>query len=489
MDKIKVVYVAFECEPFFSTGNLGAVVGSLTNRIAKINRDEYDVNVILPLYSHINREFRNKLVYLSQITVNLSWRRQYCGIYRYEKNGVNYYFLDNEYYFKRHNLYGYFDDAERFAFFAKASIDVMLYLNINPNIVHAHDHMTGLVPVYMKTLYSNYNEFKNTKVVFTIHSVEFQGIYALDDDIICDVFGLPSEVKPILEYRNDLNVMKAAMETADFVTTVSETFAEEILTSKYANGLEYEAQRINDEGKLTGILNGIDKTYYNPKTDKALFAKYDRKDLTNRIINKVELQKMLNLVVSERIPTIGIVSVLSEEKGFRDLKLILDELLLENVQLIVLGVGDNYYEELLTHYSVNNRAKMRAVIAYNEDLARKIFAASDIYLVPSYNEPCGLNHMLASRYGAVPIVRSVGGLKDTVVDFSNGNGNGYVFDGDSKALLETIKRALNDYKNQELWQKYQYRVMNVDFGWTASTKEYLKLYKKLTMNVMKEYKK
>ncbi len=486
MNKMNIVYVAFECEPFFSTGNLGSVVGSLTNRIAKIGKDDYEISVILPLYSHIGREFRNKLIYVSQIIVGLAWRKQYCGIYKYEKNGVNYYFLDNEYYFKRHNLYGYFDDAERFAFFSKASIDVMLYLNMHPAIIHAHDHMTGLVPVYVKTLYSKYEELKNTKVVYTIHSVDFQGIYSLDDDVVCDVFGLSADLKPILEYRNNLNVMKAAMETADFVTTVSETFAKEILDSRFANGLEYEAQRINAEGKLSGILNGIDKVYYNPLKDKALFAKYDRNDLTNKVINKTELQKMLNLVVDENIPMIGIVSVLSEEKGFKDLKLILDELMSLNVQLIILGVGDNYYEGLLTHYSVNNRAKMRAVIAYNEDLARKIFAASDIYLVPSYNEPCGLNHMLASRYGAIPVVRSVGGLKDTISDFSNENGNGYVFEGDSRALMDAIKRALTDYKNAELWQKYQYRVMNVDFGWTQSTKEYLKLYQKLTKNVMKE---
>lgn len=486
MDKMKIAYVAFECEPFISTGNLGAVVGSLTNRIAKIGKDDYEVSVILPLYSHINREFRNKLIYISQITVNLSWRKQYCGIYKYEKNGVNYYFLDNEYYFKRHNLYGYFDDAERFAFFAKASIDVMLYLNIRPDIVHAHDHMTGLVPVYMKTLYNNIIDFKNTKIVFTIHSVDYQGIYSLDDDIIYDVFGLTSDLKPILEYNNNLNVMKAAMETADYVTTVSKSFAEEILDSKYANGLEYEARRISDAGKLCGILNGIDKLYYNPLKDKALFAKYDRNDVTNKVINKVELQRMLNLVVDENIPIIGLVSLLSEDKGFKDLKLILDNLMSQNVQIIILGVGDSYYEEFLTHYSFNNRAKMRVVIAYNDDLARKIFAASDIYLVPSYNEPCGLNHMIASRYGAIPVVRAVGGLKDTIKDFKTKSGNGYVFNGDEKELLATIKRALDDYKNKELWQQYQYQVMNVDFGWTSSTKEYLKLYQNLTKNVIKE---
>lgn len=482
MEAKKIIYVASECEPFFSTGNLGAVVGSLSSRITKIGKEEYDVTVILPLYSHINREYRNKLIYVSQLTIMLSWRRQYCGIYKYEKNGITYYFLDNEYYFKRHNLYGYFDDGERFAFLCKAALDVILYLNMNPSIIHVHDHLTGLLPVYAKVLYNNNTEISKAKIVFTIHTVDYQGVYALDDDIIMDVFGLPIESKRILEYNGNLNIMKAAMETADYVTTVSESFAMEITDPIYANGLESQAKRIKEANKLTGIINGIDKVIYNPLKDKALFAKYDKKDISNKVINKIELQKMLSLKVDEKVPLIGIVSLLTEEKGFQDIKKILDELLLENLEIVILGVGDSYYEELLSHYSTNYKAKLRAVIAYNEDLARKIFAAADIYLAPSYNEPCGLNHMIASRYGAVPIVRAVGGLKDTISDFSKENGNGYVYQGDSKELLSTIKRALNDYKKPDIWQEYQYRVMNVDFGWTPSTSKYLKLYQKLLVN-------
>lgn len=485
MEIKKIVYVASECEPFFSTGNLGAVVGSLSSRIARIGKEEYEIVVILPLYSHIGREYRNKLIYVSQMIVELSWRKQYCGIYKYEKNGVTYYFLDNEYYFKRHNLYGYFDDAERFAFLCKAALDVILYLNMRPNIIHVHDHITGLLPVYARTLYQDYEDIKQSKIVFTIHSVDYQGVYSLDDDIVSDVFGLPLASKELLEYNGNLNIMKAAMETADFVTTVSESFAKEILNPPYANGLEYEARRVKNANKLMGILNGIDKVYYNPLKDKALFAKYDKKDITNKVVNKVELQKMLNLTVDERIPLIGMVGELTDEKGLRDVQKILDHLLHENIEMVILGVENSYYEELLMHYSANNRAKFRSVIAYNEDLARKIFAAADLYLVPSYNEPCGLNHMLASRYGAVPVVRSVGGLKDSIVDFKKNNGNGYVYSGDEQTLLATIKRALNDYKNPEIWQEYQYRVMNVDFGWTSSTKEYLKLYKKLTKNILK----
>ena len=383
------------------------------------------------------------------MVVRLSWRNQYCGIYKYEKQGVTFYFLDNEYYFKRHNLYGYFDDAERFAFLSKAAIDMIVYLNMKPSIIHVHDHLTGLVPVYLRTLYEGVPNFSNTKTVFTIHSVDYQGVYGLDDDLICDVYGLPLSAKPILEYNKNSNVMKAAMETSDFVTTVSKTFAKEILTKEHANGLEFEAMRINDAHKLIGILHGIDKNFYNPAKDKALFEKFDRHDASNRSVNKEELQKMLSLPIDKDIPLIGMVGELNHSKGLSDLCAIMDSLMKEKVQIVILGTGDSYYEELLTNYSTTYRAKVRNIVAYNEDLARKIFAASDMYLVPSINEPCGLNHMIASRYGAVPIVRSVGGLKDTVKDISKG-GNGYIFSGDKTKLLEVIKKALDDYKNKEL---------------------------------------
>lgn len=478
METKRVVFVATECEPFFSTGNLGSVIGSITNRLAKQGKDEFEISVILPLYSHINRDYRNKLIYVSQMMVSLAWRKQYCGIYKYEKNGVTFYFLDNEYYFKRHNLYGYFDDAERFAFFSKAALDAMIYLNMRPDIIHAHDHLTGLVPVYAKELYYNNEDIKNSKVVFTVHSVDYQGIYGLDDDIICDVYGLPLSTKTILEYNGNSNVLKAALEKSDFVTTVSKSFAKEMLLPEYANGLEYQTQRIDEAHKLIGILNGMDKVFYNPAKDKALFERYDRNDYSNKIINKLELQKMLSLPIDENIPVIGMVVELIKEKGFDDLSEILEQLMNEKVQIIILGIGDSYYEDLLTNYSTQYKAKVRTIVAYNEDLARKIFAASDIYLVPSHNEPCGLNHMIASRYGAIPVVRSVGGLKDTIKDFSK-KGNGYVFSGDSEALYKAIKKALTDYNNKELWKEYINIVMNTDFGWTKSANEYLKLYRNL----------
>ena len=475
MDFKNIVMVAAECEPFFSTGSYGSVVGSVSNRLAKVGKDDYEVAVILPLYANISHEYRNKLIYVSQMTVTLSWRKQYCGIYKYEKNDVTYYFLDNEYYFKRHNLYGYFDDAERFAFLSKAALDLICYLNIKPDIIHVHEHVTGLVPIYAKYLYQDREEIKNAKYVYTMHSINYQGIYGLDEDIICDVFGLPMTTKSVFDYKGNLNIVKAAMELSDAVTTGSKTFAKEILTPEFSEGLEYQARRIAEQGKLFGINNGIDKNYYNPAKDKALFEKFDRNDFRKRVLNKVELQRMLSLPVNPDIPMIGMIGQLNKTKGLCDVKQILDKLMVENVQLVILGQGDSYYEDYLIHSSSNYRAKMRSIIAYNTDLARKIFAACDIYLAPSINEPCGINQMVASRYGAVPVVREVGSFKDTIKDFSKG-GNGFTYKGNHEELLKTIKRAIEDYKNKQLWKEYQSKVMNVDFGWTKSSKEYIKLY-------------
>jgi starch synthase len=251
MNSKKIVIVASECQPFFASGGLGDVIGSLPQKIAKlVSPEENQVSVILPLYSKFtNNKYRNKLVYIGQTTVQLSWRKQYCGIFRYIEKGVTYYFLDNEYYFKHSNYYGYFDDGERFAFFSKAAIDVMAYLDIVPDIIHAHDWQTGLVPVYLRTIYNGDERFKNVRTVFTIHNIEYQGIYAYDDEILQDVFGIPSSMGYILEYRGQTNIMKGAMESSNFVSTVSPTYAEEIQYAYYAKGLELEVARVKEEGK------------------------------------------------------------------------------------------------------------------------------------------------------------------------------------------------------------------------------------------------
>ncbi len=474
----KIFFVASEAQPFFASGGLGDVIGSLPKRIARTKN--FELSVILPLYSKLNQAYKNKLVYIGQTTTTLSWRNQYCGIYKYEESGVKYYFVDNEYYFKRDNFYGYFDDAERFAFFSKAAIDVMLFLNEIPDLIHAHDWQTGLVSVYLRTLYYNDPRFANTKTIFTIHNIEYQGNYSLDQDIIEDVFGLSSYDAQILEYNGRTNIMKGAMESSNIVSTVSPSYAEEILLPEFAHGLEHETRRVQEEGKLCGILNGIDKVFYNPAKDKALFAPYDRKDHAKKQINKTDLQDMLNLPIDENIPMIGMVSRLVAHKGLDFVKDVFEEVLNEKVQVVILGTGDPYYEGYFKDLEYRYGNKLRAIISYNQDLSRKIYASSDIFLMPSKSEPCGLSQMIASRYGAIPLVRETGGLKDSIHNFAKKGGNGYTFQGmDSRAMLAAIRKALADYQDKELWNKQVETVMNKDFGWSASAKQYVKMYNEI----------
>ena len=484
MEGKKIAIIASECQPFFASGGLGDVVGSLPKRILKAANDKKEekneVIVILPLYSKIAKEYRNKLVYVTQHVVTLAWRKQYCGIFKYIDKGVTYYFLDNEYYFKRSAYYGYFDDGERFAFFSKAAIDTLLFLDIVPDIIHVHDWQTGLVPVYLRTNYFGDIRLMNVKTIFTIHNIEYQGKYSFDDDIIEDVFGIDSVNAYLLEYNGCLNIMKAAMECANFVSTVSPTYANEIQTPQYAHGLDHEIRRVVSEGKLRGILNGIDKNFYSPSKDNALFEKYDRKSIEKRNVNKVKLQEMLNLPVDENIPMIGMVTRLVSHKGLEMVKKAFEELMKEKVQVVVLGTGDAQYEGFFKDMENQYGSKLRAIIAFNQDLSRKIYSASDLFLMPSVSEPCGLSQMIASRYGSVPIVRRTGGLADSICDFTLPGGNGYTFDNiDHNEMLNVIKRALNDFENKETWRKHIEKVMSVDFGWTASAKKYLQMYEEI----------
>ena len=484
MNSKQIVIIASECQPFFASGGLADVIGSLPERINKIvnsKKEGNQISVILPLYSKFtNNAYRNKLAYVGQTTVNLSWRKQYCGIFKYSSKGINYYFIDNEYYFKKANFYGYFDDGERFAFFSKASIEVIKFLDITPDIIHCHDWQTGLVPVYLRTVYYHDERFINTKRIFTVHNIEYQGVYSYDEDVLEDVFGISASDGYLLEYRGQLNIMKGAMETSNYVSTVSPTYAEEIMYAYYAKGLEFEVERIKAEGKLRGILNGIDKNFYNPAKDEALFVKYDKKSFELKLENKEHLQEMLGLAVNKDIPLIGMVTRLVGHKGLELVKNALPEILNQKVQVVILGTGDSYYEWFLKDLERSFPGKLSVIIAFNQDLSRKIYASSDIFLMPSISEPCGLAQMIACRYGALPIVRRTGGLADSIKDFRNPKGNGYVFDNiNSDEMLAKVLQAINDYENKELWAKHVKAAMDCDFGWTNSAKKYVEMYEEL----------
>ena len=473
--QLKILFVAPECTPFATSGGLGEVIGSLPQAL---NANGCDARVILPLYECFPDKFKDKLKFITHFNVGLSWRNQYCGVHILELNGVTYYFIDNEYYFKRGSLYGHTDEAERFAFFSRAILDVLPYIEFIPDVIHSHDWQTALVPIYYKLYYMNRPEYIDIKTVFTIHNIEYQGKF--DYSIMEDVLGISKEEYPSIEYGGGINLMKGAIDYSDYISTVSPTYAEELQYSFFAHGLENIV--IKNFDKMRGILNGINLISWNPATDKALFSTYTEKDLTGKTINKAELQSMLSLPVSSKTPVIAIITRLVKHKGVDLVKSVLDELLKQDVQVVVLGTGDKEYENFFEFLTDVYRDKFHAVIDFNIDLAHKIYAGADMFLMPSKSEPCGLSQMIATRYGTVPIVRSTGGLKDSIPDCGNGDeGLGFVFDNyDPWHMLHALERAIGLFKDYpDKWEGLVKRTLNADFSWDISAKKYIEMYKGL----------
>ncbi len=471
--KKSVMFVCSECNPFCGTGGLADVAGSLPQALAET--DEYDVRVVVPLYSSIDEKFRKEFRFMGNINVPLSWRNQYCGVFSYTQNNVIYYFIDNEYYFKRDKIYGEFDDGERFAFFSKAALDIMPFLDFYPHVLHCHDWQTALSVIYLKTLYSNKIKYRDVKSVFTIHNIEYQGKYSHDN--LADLFGLPEYCHAMLDFDGCINLMKGAMEVTDKISTVSPSYAKEILDPFFAHGLESVTER--NEYKLCGILNGIDDKLYNPELDTKLFVNFNKSNLVGKAEGKAQLQNMLGLSVREDVPIVAMISRLVTHKGLDLVNNVLEELLQADLQFVVLGTGDAVYENFFYYLASRYSGKMRFIAAYNKDLASKIYAGSDIFLMPSKQEPCGLSQMIACRYGSVPVVRKTGGLGDSIVHVDN-DGFGYVFeDYNAYEMLSAVKRAIEDYKNKPLWKKYAKRAMCADFSWARSAKSYVNLYNDL----------
>jgi starch synthase len=475
----KILIVGSECQPFIASGGLADVIGSLPQELIKRRKSSYDIRVVLPLYGSISEEWRKKMTFVANAQVQLSWRKQYCGIFTLVENDITYYFLDNEYYFKRVKLYGYFDDAERFAFFSKSVLEILPVIDFYPNIIHANDWQTALISIYLKYLFKDKLKYQNIKTIFTIHNIEYQGKYRYDEDIVQDVFGLSMQEANVAEYDGMINLMKGAMECSNLISTVSPSYAIEIKEPYYSHGLHYVVQQNSD--KVVGILNGIDYSFYNPATDKALFVKYDIDSVDLKLQNKIELQKLLNLPVDDKIPMIAMVTRLVSHKGIDLVKGVMNEILSLPLQLVILGTGDSMYENALMEFEHRNPNKLKAIIAYNVDLSRKIYAGADIFLMPSLTEPCGLSQMIASRYGTVPIVRETGGLADSIKDIGNSSGgNGYTFlNYNAHEMLHRIEQAVADYQKKELWNKQIKSVMSQDFSWAPRAKEYIQMYQKL----------
>ena len=475
-EKKKILFVASEAAPFIATGGLAEVIGSLSKALAK--EDRYDVRVIIPLYQDIKKEYRKDFRFIGNIFVPLSWRNQYCGIFEYVKDNVTFYFVDNEYYFKRPGCYGYYDDGERFAFFCRSVMEILGFLNFYPDILHCHDWQAALAAIYLKTIYCFRPEYQFIRAVFTIHNIEYQGQYSLD--ILEDLFGISYRYQYLVEYDRCINLMKGAIECCEQFTTVSPTYAGEIKDPYYSHGLDPIVRR--NEFKLCGILNGIDPDYYNPETDRALFANYNAEDTSGKEVCKEELQRMLNLPVKPETPIIAMITRLVSHKGLDLVKEVIEQALRQDIQFVLLGTGDSMYENYFSDLARRYQGKVVSIISFNSDLSRKIYSGADIFLMPSKSEPCGLSQMIASRYGTVAIVRETGGLRDSISPYGAG-GNGFTFhDYNAYDMLYVINEAIGVYHNKDEWKRLMHKAMTTDFTWAKSAKYYEGLYLGMLMH-------
>ncbi len=471
----KILFAASEALPYVSSGGLADVVYSLPKALAAAGED---VRVILPLYDKIGKQYRDTMTFLGSINVSLGWRNQYCGVFTATLDGITYYFVDNEYYFRRGNLYGSYDDGERFAFFSKAVLETMPLTGFFPDILHAHDWQAACSVIYLKLHYNQDFRYNRMKTVFTIHNIEFQGKYGTD--IIGDVFEFRPWERNIVEYDGCINLMKGAIECCDRLTTVSPRYAEEIESSEYAHGLE---QIIRDKWyKKQGILNGIDPAYYNPETDRELYKNFSVTALAGKAENKLALQRAMALPEDANVPMVAMITRLTAQKGLDLVRRVIEEVLEDDIQLVILGTGDAEYENYFRDLENRRHDCVRSIIKYDKALSKQIYAAADLFLMPSKAEPCGLSQMIASAYGTVPIVRETGGLYDSIKSYNEytGEGNGFTFTNyNAHDMMYTIRRALSFYKDKAVWNSIVKKVMETDFSWQASSKEYLEMYNQL----------
>lgn len=476
---MKILYVAAEAVPFAKTGGLADVAGSLPKAL---KADGVDVRVIMPKFGKIPEAYRNAMEHVYDGELPVAWRKKYVGLDKYELDGVTYYFVDNEEYFNREGFYGYDDDAERFSFFSRAVLDLLPEMDFWPDVIHTNDWHAGLVNVFLKLEHMGDARYERIKTVYTIHNLKYQGVFP--KDVMPDVLGLDWKYfnNGDLEFYDAVNFMKGGIIYADAVTTVSKTYAKEIQYPYFGEHLDGLLR--SREQDLSGIVNGIDYDVYNPRTDKYIFETYDEGSLDRKLDNKTELQKSLGLPERRKVPLIAIVSRLVEPKGMDFVVRMMDEILQhEDIQLVVLGTGEKRYEDWFKGLAWRYPKKVSVNIYFSNELAQRIYAGADIFLMPSNYEPCGIGQLIALRYGTIPVVRQTGGLKDTVQQYNKytQEGNGFVFDNyNAHEMMYALKRALSFYGNYEIWHKIQLNAVQSDFSWKRSAKEYEALYKRLT---------
>ena len=475
---MKILFVAAEGAPFSKTGGLGDVIGALPKSLVKAGQE---VAVILPYYDMVEAKFGDQIEDVLQFEEYVGWRRQFCGIKKTVLNGVTFYFIDNQYYFFRGHVYGDFDDGERFAFFQLAALEAMERIGFIPDVLHAHDYHTAMIPFLLKEKYRWIQAYQNIKTILTIHNLEFQGQFS--EGMLWDLFrvGFERYADGTVRWNDCLNWMKAGILYADRVSTVSPSYAHEIMTTEFGCGLDQILRM--ESGKLSGIVNGIDTDLYNPETDPLLDYHFNKSDLSGKAQNKAKLQEKLGLPVRPDVPMIGIVSRLTRQKGFDVVVEGLHRMLQEDVQIVLLGTGDPGFEEAFSWFGQVFPDKLSANITFDVKLAQEIYAASDIFLMPSRFEPCGLSQMMAMRYGTLPLVHEVGGLRDTVQPFNpiDGTGTGFSFDNLTSYWLNwALQTALDVYYNHpDVWKKLQVQAMECDFSWDTACQSYLDLYHSL----------
>lgn len=475
-----ILFASSEAVPYMKTGGLADVVGSLPRYF---NKEEYDVRVILPKYACMDKKFLPEFTFVCHFYVNLNWRRQYVGIFKSEFKGVTYYFVDNEFYFAGNNPYNnIYEDVEKFAYFSKAVLESLPYLEFTPDIIHCNDWQTGLLPVFLHTSYGSDRFYENIKTVYSIHNMKFQGRWKIQE--VMDITGLPKQIFNAneLESYGDANYLKGGIVYADAVSTVSPSYANDITTPEGGEGLDglMQARR----NVLYGILNGLDYEEYNPLKDPYIEYHFSKDDMANKRMNKIQLQKTLGLPISDDTFMIGIVSRMTDQKGFDLIAYVMEEMLNSmDVQFAVLGTGEARYEDMFRYFQDKYPNKVHAYIGYSEERANQIYAACDAFLMPSLFEPCGLSQLMSMRYGTLPIVRETGGLKDTVDPYNEfeNTGTGFSFtEYNAHDMLHVIRYAYEIYNERpEQWKAMMKRAMEQDFSWDASAREYEKMYEEI----------
>ncbi|MGL6066682.1 MAG: glycogen synthase GlgA [Cetobacterium sp.] len=476
MKNINLLFATSEADPFLKVGGLGDVSLALPKALKKVG---VNAKVILPKNGNIPQKFVDKMDFIGTFTVPVGWRNQYAGLFHCEHDGVDFYFVDNEYYFKRHVPYGHYDDGEIFSFYCRAVLEaVKLIPNFVPDVIHCNDWHTGMIPVLLKAFYRDDELLKNTKTVFTIHNLKYQGVFS--PTILGELLGLDSSYysEDKLKFYDGVSFMKGGLLYSDVVTTVSETYSKEITYPFYGEKLNGLIVELGE--KVHGIVNGIDYTLYDPRKDEKLYSKFGLTNLKKKAINKTELQKRLGLPVDENVFMVGLVSRLVSQKGLDLIKSVMDEILNINLQFVVLGTGDVQYEDLFNYYSYTHGDKLSANITFSDELARKIYGASDLFLMPSLFEPCGIGQLTAMRYGTIPLVRETGGLKDTVSDFNESTleGTGFVFQNYNAhdMLFKLEAAAATFYENKKAWTALTRSAMKYNSEWKESAKKYKSLY-------------